>query len=71
MNIGKVISERRKLLGFTQQSLSQRLNVSAQAISKWENGTSYPDVTLLPQLAAILSISIDSLLGYPSQSVTY
>ncbi len=71
MNIGKVISERRKSLGFTQRALAQKLNVTFQAISKWENGASYPDVTLLPQLAALLDISIDSLLGYPSQSASY
>jgi len=70
MNISKIISDRRKTLGLTQQMLSERLNISFQAISKWENGTSYPDITLLPQLAAVLHVSIDSLLGYPSQSVT-
>lgn len=71
MNIGKIISDRRKALGYTQQSLANKLNVSFQAISKWENNMSYPDIAILPQLAAALSISIDSLLGYPSQSVTY
>lgn len=70
MNIGKIIIERRKALGFTQQALAEKLNISFQAVSKWENDTSYPDVTLLPQLAAVLNVSIDSLLGYPSQSVT-
>lgn len=70
MNIGKVISDRRKALGFTQQALAEKLNISFQAISKWENGTSYPDIELLPQLAAILNTSIDALLGYPSQSIT-
>lgn len=70
MNIGKVISDRRKVLGFTQQALAEKLNISFQAISKWENGTSCPDIELLPQLAAVLDISIDSLLGYPTQSVT-
>lgn len=70
MNIGKVISDRRKALGFTQQALAEKLNISFQAISKWENGASCPDIELLPQLAAVLNISIDALLGYPSQSVT-
>lgn len=70
MNIGKVISEKRKALGFTQQMLAEKLNISFQAISKWENGTSCPDIELLPQLAAVLNISIDSLLGYPSQLLT-
>ncbi len=70
MNIGAQIAVRRKALGMTQQTLAEKLNISFQAISKWEKGTSYPDVTLLPTLAAVLNISIDSLLGYPSQSVT-
>lgn len=70
MNIGKVISDRRRALGLTQQALAERLHVSFQAISKWENSTSCPDIELLPQIAAALKISIDSLLGYPSQSVT-
>lgn len=70
MNIGKTISDRRKALGFTQQVLAEKLHVSFQAISKWENGTSCPDIELLPQLAAVLNVSIGSLLGYPSQSVT-
>lgn len=70
MNIGKVISEKRKELGITQQMLSENLHVSFQAISKWENGISYPDIEILPLIAAVLNISIDSLLGYPTQSVT-
>lgn len=70
MNIGKIIAERRKVLGLTQQALAERLNISFQAISKWENGTSCPDVALLPLLAGALNISVDSLLGYPSQSPT-
>ena len=70
MDIGKIIYEKRKGLGITQQALAETLHVSFQAISKWENGISYPDIELLPILAKTLNISIDSLLGYPSQSVT-
>ena len=70
MNISKIITDKRKELGLTQQALAEKLNISFQAISKWENGTSYPDITLLPILAAVLNISIDSLLGYTSQSLT-
>lgn len=64
MNIGTVIMNKRKLLGFTQQALADKLNVSFQAISKWENGTSCPEITLLPTLASVLQTSVDSLLGY-------
>ena len=70
MNIGKIITDKRKSLGLTQQSLAEKLNISFQAVSKWENGTSYPDVTVLPRLAATLRVSIDSLLGYSLQSLT-
>lgn len=70
MNIGQIIFDRRRALGFTQQVLAEKLNISFQAISKWENGTSCPDIDLLPRLAAVLNLSIDALLGYPSQSVT-
>ena len=70
MNIGKIITDRRKTLGLTQQMLADKLNLSFQAISKWETGTSCPDISLLPALAAALNMSIDSLLGYPSLSLT-
>ena len=55
--------ERRRVLGFTQEELAQRIGVSAQAISNWERGVGYPDVTMLPSLAAALGISTDELLG--------
>lgn len=70
MNIGKTISVKRKELGITQQMLAENLHVSFQAISKWENGISYPDIETLPLIASALNISIDSLLGYPARSLT-
>ena len=70
MNIGKVIADKRKELGLTQQTLAEKLHISFQAVSKWEKGTSYPDIQILASLASILNLSIDSLLGYPSQSIT-
>ena len=70
MNIGKIISAKRKELGITQQMFAENLHVSFQAISKWENGISYPDVETLPLIASALNISIDSLLGYPARSLT-
>lgn len=54
--------KRRKALGLTQEQLAARLNVSPQAVSKWEN-SSYPDGELLPRLAKELNISLDSLFG--------
>ena len=48
--IGKRIAELRKSKGFTQEDLADRLNVSGQAVSKWENDQTCPDIGLLPQL---------------------
>ena len=66
MNIGSVIMSKRKALGYTQQTLADKLNVSFQAVSKWENGTNYPEMEMLPMIASVLDTSIDSLLGYKS-----
>ena len=63
-NIGNFIAQKRKELGYTQQNLADRLNISFQAVSKWENGTSTPDIMLLPQIARILHTSVDALVGY-------
>ncbi len=66
MNIGSVIMNKRKALGYTQQNLADQLSVSFQAVSKWENGTNYPETEMLPVIAGVLHTSIDSLLGYKS-----
>ncbi len=63
-NVGYYIAQKRKELGYTQQHLAEKLNISFQSVSKWENGTSTPDITLLPQLAHILNTSVDALVGY-------
>ncbi len=69
-NIGTIIMKKRKQLGYTQQKIADCLNVSFQAVSKWENGTAYPDISLLPQLAHILGTTTDTLLGYSAAPVT-
>ncbi len=58
----KNLVKRRKELGLTQEQLAVRLNVSPQAVSKWEN-SSYPDGELLPRIARELNISLDALFG--------
>ncbi len=68
---GEVISKRRKELGLTQNQLAGFLNISFQAVSKWENGTAYPDIALLPKLAAALNTTVDALLGYSSVITDY
>lgn len=54
MHVGEYIKERRLRLGLTQQKLANLLNVSKQAVSKWENGSALPDITIIPNLAKAL-----------------
>lgn len=61
--LGKRIIANRKRIGFTQDQLADKLGVTAQAVSKWENDQSCPDITMLPKLAEIFGITIDQLLG--------
>ena len=61
--IGKRISEYRKKKNLKQDELAEMLGVSPQAVSKWENGLSCPDISLLPELSRILGISIDELVA--------
>lgn len=63
MIIGKVIKECRQAKNLTQESLAEKLNVTPQAVSRWENEISYPDITLLPRISRVLGISADVLLG--------
>ena len=61
--MGKRISDLRKSKGMTQEQLAQRVGVTAQAVSKWENDLSCPDISILPQLAEALGVTTDELLG--------
>lgn len=61
--LGKRIIAHRKRLGLTQDALAERLGVTAQAVSKWENDQSCPDIGMLPRLAAIFGTTTDELLG--------
>ena len=67
INISKMIMTKRKEKKITQDELAQYIGVSKAAISKWETGQSYPDITLLPILAAYFDVSIDELIGYEPQ----
>ncbi len=64
----KIVSLRKKA-GLTQEKLGAMLNVSPQAVSKWENEECMPDMTLLPALCAALRVSADELLDIPAQPV--
>lgn len=70
MKIGQIVSEKRKEKGLTQQELADFVGVSKASVSKWENDMTYPDITLLPLLAAFFDITMDQLLDYHSQLTT-
>lgn len=61
--MGKRIMNLRKQAGMTQEQLADRLGVSPQAVSKWENDVSCPDISTLPKLAEIFGVTTDVLLG--------
>lgn len=62
-SIGKTIKELRKCRNFTQEELAEKLGVSAQAVSKWENETGMPDLSQIVPLAHVFGVSTDTLLG--------
>lgn len=62
ITLGKRIANLRKEKGYTQEGLAEKLGVSPQAVSKWENDQTCPDISILPLLAEMLGVSIDELL---------
>lgn len=62
-NIGEFIQQSRKARGFTQKDLGDRIGVSDKTISKWENGNSVPDTSILNELCASLDINVNELLS--------
>lgn len=67
INIAETLLRKRKEKGITQDTLAHYIGVSKASVSKWETGTSYPDITFLPLLATYFDISIDELIGYIPQ----
>lgn len=63
INIGNNLKKLRLTKGITQEQLAEAFGVSAQAISRWENNTAYPDITLLPGLAMYYDTSVDAIVG--------
>ncbi len=61
--LGNRIAEKRRAAGLKQDEVAERLGVSPQAVSKWENDISAPDISLLPPLAALLGCTVDTLLS--------
>jgi len=66
--LGRRIARLRLARTATQERLARELNVSPQAVSKWENDINYPDISLLPDLARFLGVSVDELLSGASAS---
>ncbi len=69
MNLGNKIRELRRANNLTQEQLAATLNISAQAVSKWEMGASYPDMTMIPTLAAFFKVTLDELFDFDVKNV--
>lgn len=67
IHLGRILSENRRRKGITQDELAEFMGVSKAAVSKWETESTYPDILLLPRLAAYFDMSIDELMGYEPQ----
>lgn len=60
---GKIISEARKEQNLTQKDVAERLHITDRAVSKWERGLNFPDIGLMQELADVLGITVQRLLG--------
>ncbi len=67
--IGKMIKEYRTKKGMQQSELAMKLNITAQAVSKWENGDSYPDIKLIGEIADLFELTIDELITVPKNQI--
>jgi transcriptional regulator with XRE-family HTH domain len=67
INIATVISNNRREMGITQEELANHTGVTKASVSKWETGLSYPDLEMIPVLAAFFDITVDELIGYSPQ----
>ena len=65
-NIGEFLSALRRSKGLTQQEVADRLGVSNKTVSSWETGASYPDISMLSSIAALLigCVALESLIGF-------
>lgn len=67
MYLGINLKELRTGKGLTQEQLAYEFGVSSQSISRWENGSTYPDIVMLPVIASYFNVSIDTLVGYAKE----
>lgn len=70
-SFGKRFTTLRKNKGYTQESLAVKLHVTAQAVSKWENDTSLPDVAMLEKIANVFETTVDHLLGRTTPEIVH
>lgn len=68
---GQRFQRLRKAANFTQEDVAKRLNISAQAVSKWENDISAPDISVLTDIADMFGVTTDVLLGKPADEATF
>ena len=66
--IGRLIRDARVHKGYTQKELAERLGVSDKAVSKWECGRSFPDITLIESISHELELRVDQLVGVADSS---
>ena len=71
MEIGKKLKDARMRSGFTQESVAEKVNVSRQTISNWENEKSYPDIISVIELSSLYCISLDDLLKGDSKMIEH
>lgn len=64
MKMNEVIRKYRKERGLTQEQVAGYLGVSTPAVNKWESGSSYPDITLIPALARLLRVDLNTLMCF-------
>lgn len=69
MKIGTKIRELRQQAGISQEILARALSMTLQAVSRWENGTTAPDISLVPAIANYFEVSIDALFSYDTTLV--
>ena len=68
--IGSLIAKLRKKHGLTQMQLAEKLNISDKAVSRWENGSGFPEVTQFPALASIFGVTVDYLMSGERKGIT-
>ena len=67
-SMGSFLTALRKASGLTQKQLAEMIGVTDKAVSKWEHGVTYPDITMIPDIAKLLGVSVAHLFGEAAPS---